>query len=45
MKTDNGFECNDFLENEHIDNTQETSVVYKFCLDKFQVKYFKIIFI
>lgn len=44
MRTDNGFECIDFFENEGqiSNNLGETSIVYQFCLNKFQVKYFKL---
>lgn len=47
MKTDQGFECIDVIENkDHSSNQtktnklQETSVVYTFCLNKLQVKYY-----
>lgn len=41
MRTDNGFECIDVFANEEQTNNhsnfQETSVVYKFCVNKLQV--------
>lgn len=43
IRTDNGFECVDILENtEEIETNhefQETSVVYSFCVNKLQVKF------
>lgn len=46
MRTDEGYECIDVFENkDHISNqsksrkSQETSVVYTFCVNKLQVKY------
>jgi len=47
MRTDKGFECVDVTENKEqtsIENNsyklQETSVLYKFCVNKLQVKYY-----
>lgn len=48
IRTDNGFECVDILENtDEIDpetnnKFQETSVVYSFCVNKLQVKFFNL---
>lgn len=45
VRTDNGFECVDILENmKQVDpdtnnKFQKTSVVYSFCVNKLQVKY------
>jgi len=51
MRTENGFECIDIIENlGHINSCnnsklQETSVVYTYCVNKLQVKYYFIIYI